>query len=467
MGKGANALNSLERRPSATSLESKEFTWSEIKEHTRGDAKRDKNVANWIVIGDTIYDVNKFRKKHPGGDTMLVNHVGQDATDAFIAFHTDTHKVHKYMKHLEVGKVKQSDDDHSVGRTEEEKGKIEKEVTRDFRQLKELAESMNLFETRPAFFIAQFAHIVGLEALAWLLLYSYSATWPVYLLAASLIIVSQAQAGWSQHDYGHLSVFKSTRANHLMHRITIGLIKGAAAGWWNFRHFAHHAKPNVHGKDPDIAFGHLFLFGKVLPREVGLKKKGKGTWLSYTQQQIYFFMLMPPLLLPIGFHIQNALYLKKKRDWYEAAWFVAFYVRWFVQYAPVLSGSMWSAFCFYMLIRFVESFWFVYVTQMSHIPMRVDRDKEDNWFSMQLAGTCNVKQSTFNDWFTGHLNFQIEHHLFPTMPRHNYHKIQPFVQSICEKHGIKYENKDLLTAFADIHLSLKESGELWYEAYNM
>merc|ERR550539_322998 len=124
---------------------------------------------------------------------------------------------------------------------------------------------------------------------------------------------------------------------------------------------------------------------------------------------------------------------------------------------------MWSAFCFYMLIRFVESFWFVYVTQMSHIPMRVDRDKEDNWFSMQLAGTCNVKQSTFNDWFTGHLNFQIEHHLFPTMPRHNYHKIRPFVQSMAKKHDIPYVEKGLGEAMADIYHSLNESGEVWYE----
>jgi len=64
---------------------------------------------------------------------------------------------------------------------------------------------------------------------------------------------------------------------------------------------------------------------------------------------------------------------------------------------------------FFSLFRFIESHWFVWVTQMSHIPMKVDTDKKDDWFTSQLNSTCNVDQGIFNDWFTGHLNFQIEH----------------------------------------------------------
>uniref|UniRef100_A0A8C6V7A6 Fatty acid desaturase domain-containing protein n=1 Tax=Naja naja TaxID=35670 RepID=A0A8C6V7A6_NAJNA len=83
----------------------------------------------------------------------------------------------------------------------------------------------------------------------------------------------------------------------------------------------------------------------------------------------------------------------------------------------------------------------------------------------QLSATCNVGESLFNDWFTGHLNFQIEHHLFPTMPRHNYYKVVPLMKSLCAKHNIKYECKPLLSAFADVVRSLKESGKVWYNAY--
>ncbi|KAB0401744.1 hypothetical protein E2I00_005942, partial [Balaenoptera physalus] len=86
---------------------------------------------------------------------------------------------------------------------------------------------------------------------------------------------------------------------------------------------------------------------------------------------------------------------------------------------------------------------------MSHIPMKMSREENKDWLSTQVLATCNVQQSFFNDWLTGHLNFQIEHHLFPTMPCHNYHKVAPLVRSLCAKHGLQYVNKPLLKAFGD------------------
>ena len=98
--------------------------------------------------------------------------------------------------------------------------------------------------------------------------------------------------------------------------------------------------------------------------------------------------------------------------------------------------------------------------------MNIDHDDEKPWVKLQMTATCDVEKSFFNDWFTGHLNFQIEHHLFPTMPRHNLYKIQPLVQSMCKKHGIPYQVKSLMTSFVDIVKSLKHSGELWSAAYH-
>jgi fatty acid desaturase len=83
--------------------------------------------------------------------------------------------------------------------------------------------------------------------------------------------------------------------------------------------------------------------------------------------------------------------------------------------------------------------------------MSIDHDKDLSWFRTQLSTTCNVEQSFFNDWFTGHLNFQIEHHLFPTMPRHNYHMIVPHVKAMCEKHKVDYQCKTLSKAMGDIY----------------
>jgi len=65
---------------------------------------------------------------------------------------------------------------------------------------------------------------------------------------------------------------------------------------------------------------------------------------------------------------------------------------------------------------------------------------------VQIATTRDIKASWFNDWFTGGLDRQIEHHLFPNMPRHNYNKISPRVEALCKKHGLEYEDVSVTSA---------------------
>lgn len=145
----------------------------------------------------------------------------------------------------------------------------------------------------------------------------------------------------------------------------------------------------------------------------------------------------------------------------------------------------WLSGLIFYVFRFLESHWFVWATQMSHIPMYVDYDQKRDWVTTQVMASCNIEQSWFNDWWSGHLNFQIEHQwvgklftlavdvisqssgnfwlklclkccwcccysLFPTMPRHNLVKVAPLVKSLCQKYNLEYTNKPLLTAFSDI-----------------
>jgi delta8-fatty-acid desaturase len=68
----------------------------------------------------------------------------------------------------------------------------------------------------------------------------------------------------------------------------------------------------------------------------------------------------------------------------------------------------------------------------------------DEWFKMQLRGTMNVKCSRWMDWFHGGLQFQIEHHLFPRLPRHNLRECRELVKALCAKHGIPYNELSFL-----------------------
>uniref|UniRef100_A0A8C1GJB5 Fatty acid desaturase domain-containing protein n=1 Tax=Cyprinus carpio TaxID=7962 RepID=A0A8C1GJB5_CYPCA len=372
--------------------------------------------------------------------------------DAFHAFHPNIQLVRKYMKPLLIGELEASE----PSQDRQKNGAL----VEDFRALRERLEAEGCFKTQPLFFILHLGHILLLEAIALMLLWYFGTGWINTAIVSVILATAQSQAGWLQHDFGHLSVFKNSRWDHLLHKFVIGHLKGASAGWWNHRHFQHHAKPNIFKKDPDVNMLNAFVVGNVQPVEYGVKKIKT---LPYNHQHKYFFFIGPPLLIPVYFQFQIIQNMITHGLWVDLMWCISYYVRYFLCYTQFYS-VLWAVLLF-NIVRFMESHWFVWVTQMSHIPMDIDYEKHQDWLNMQLDATCNIEQSFFNDWFSGHLNFQIEHHLFPTMPRHNYWRAAPRVRALCDKYGVKYQEKGLYEAFVDIVRSLEKSGELWLDAY--
>ena len=56
----------------------------------------------------------------------------------------------------------------------------------------------------------------------------------------------------------------------------------------------------------------------------------------------------------------------------------------------------------------------------------------------RVSTTRNVTSTLFNDWFCGGLQYQVDHHLFPSLPRHNLHKVNALVKIFCKEHGVSY-----------------------------
>merc|ERR1712037_396329 len=65
-------------------------------------------------------------------------------------------------------------------------------------------------------------------------------------------------------------------------------------------------------------------------------------------------------------------------------------------------------------------------------------DATDEWYITQLKTTMDVDTHPLLDFVHIGLQFQIEHHLFPRLPRHNLRKARVMVKAICKKHGIHY-----------------------------
>ncbi|XP_076087554.1 fatty acid desaturase 2-like [Mytilus galloprovincialis] len=415
------------------------YTWDEISRH-------DKKDDRWLVIQGDVYNITDWSKRHPGGSRVIGHYAGQDATDAFRAFHNDIDHVKKYLKPLKLGGVEQNKD-----RTIEE----------DFRNLRSTAEQMGLFKTSYVYFAVYLIHIIVIEVLSYLTLYYFGTGWVPLLTSILLYGIVQAQSGFLAHDFGHLSVFHNTALDHFFEYFLLAYMKGVSPLWWNHMHFQHHAKPNVMGKDPDVRLDTFMVVGDVMPVEVA---KSKAKSIPFDLQHKYFPVLGPPLLFPVYFHFTIYRHVFTRKLWLDLAVMLFFNLKFLLIFVPLL-GWGWTLF-YYEAFRVVDSMWFTWVTQSNHIPMNIEHDDKKPWLKLHLFATCDVEKSFFNDWFTGHLNFQIEHHLFPTMPRHNLYKIQPLVKSLCNKHGIPFEVKSLQRSFADILKSLKHSGEIWSAAYN-
>uniref|UniRef100_A0AAQ6APR5 acyl-CoA (8-3)-desaturase n=1 Tax=Amphiprion ocellaris TaxID=80972 RepID=A0AAQ6APR5_AMPOC len=364
------------------------YTWEEVQRHcSRND--------QWLVIDRKVYNITQWAKRHPGGFRVISHYAGEDATEAFTAFHPELKFVQKFLKPLLIGELAATESNQDRNKNAA--------IIQDFNTLRAQMEKKGLFRAEPLFFCLHLGHILLLEALAWLIIWLWGTSWVLTFLCSVMLATAQSQAGWLQHDFGHLSVFKKSSWNHILQKFIIGHLK------------------------------------------YGIKKI---KYMPYHRQHQYFFLVGPPLLIPVYFHIQIMHTMISRRDWVDLAWSMSYYLRYFSCYVPLY--GLFGSLVLISFVRFLESHWFVWVTQMNHLPMDIDHEKRQDWLTMQLQATCNIEQSVFNDWFSGHLNFQIEHHLFPTMPRHNYHLVAPLVRDLCDKHGVPYQMKTMWQGLTDV-----------------
>uniref|UniRef100_A0A670HSN3 Cytochrome b5 heme-binding domain-containing protein n=1 Tax=Podarcis muralis TaxID=64176 RepID=A0A670HSN3_PODMU len=234
------------------------FTWEEIGLRSgKGNSKEER----WLVINRKVYDVSKFYWRHPGGRRVISHYSGQDATDAFTAFHKDEDLVKKYLSSLLIGEL--APDQPSCEPTKKDM------LIQDFRELHSTVKRSGLLKASYPFFAFMFLHAFLIDIASWLVIWYFGKTWTPFLIGVALFTIAQIQYGFLQHDLGHVSVFQKPKWNRLAHHIVAGILKGGPPSWWNHMHNQHHAKPNCFRKDPDLNMHPLlFSLGKPLSEEV-------------------------------------------------------------------------------------------------------------------------------------------------------------------------------------------------------
>jgi len=90
----------------------------------------------------------------------------------------------------------------------------------------------------------------------------------------------------------------------------------------------------------------------------------------------------------------------------------------------------------------------------------LDASSQADFLHRQVLTSRNVRGGWLTDFALGGLNYQIEHHLFPSMPRPNLRRSQPLIAAFCTEHGLPYTEASLLGSYAQALRHLHAVGRL-------
>ncbi|OAY54106.1 acyl-lipid (9-3)-desaturase [Manihot esculenta] len=390
----------------------------------------------WISINGKIYNVTDWSKVHPGGELPLLNLAGQDATDAFFAYHPGT-----AWKHLDKFFTGYFLEDYSVS-----------EVSKDYRKLAAEFSKMGLFEKKGHITLISLCLTAVLFALTVYGILCSNSTW-VHLLCGGSIGFLWIQSGWIGHDSGHYNVMISPEMNRLVQILTGNCLAGISIGWWKRNHNAHHIACNSLDFDPDLQHLPFFAVSSKIfcsftsyfyERKINFDSFARFL-VSYQHWTFYPVMCFARINL---FAQSFLLLLSKKRVPNRVQEILGILVFWI--WYPLLVSCLpnWGERVMFVLASFA-------VTGIQHIQfclnhfsssVYVGPPNGNDWFEKQTKGTLNIDCSSWMDWFHGGLQFQAEHHLFPRLPRCQLRKISPFVKELCKKHNLPYDSASFWNA---------------------
>jgi fatty acid desaturase len=88
----------------------------------------------------------------------------------------------------------------------------------------------------------------------------------------------------------------------------------------------------------------------------------------------------------------------------------------------------------------------------------LEQDSEVGFLHRQVLTSRNVLAHPITDFWYGGLNYQIEHHLFPRLPRNKLREVQPIIKGFCRQHDISYHETSVLQSYREILQHLHEVG---------
>jgi len=309
----------------------------------------------------------------------------------------------------------------------------------EFAELSRRIKDAGLMAPRAGYYTVKILGTAGLLIAGWSVFLLLGPSW--WQMATALVLgVAFTQAAFLGHDAGHKQILRTRRGSYALGLLHGNLAVGLSYGWWIDKHNRHHAHPNEVGSDPDIGTG-------VLVFMPGERRRHRTTRLITRAQAYLFFPLL--LLEGLNLHVAGLLALRQRPTaarWWEGMLLAAHLIAYVAVVLLVLSPV--QAIAFVAVQQGVFGFYMGCSFAPNHKGMPILQPGEQrDYLRRQVLTSRNIRGGRVVDFVLGGLNYQVEHHLFPSMPRPNLRRAQPLVRDFCQQRKIAYAETSLLASY--------------------
>ena len=320
----------------------------------------------------------------------------------------------------------------------------------EYAELKQLIKQKGLLQKQPSYYTVHILLILSLLALSLTFVVLVDTLW-LQLLNAALLAFVFAQIGFIGHDAGHRQIFNAAGKNTIT-GLAVNFLVGTSRSWWIDKHNRHHANPNQLDVDPDISI-------PVLAFSEEQARTKRGVLRSVVRYQAYLFF--PLLLLEgLGLRIASFHFMARTRRRYilpELFLATVHFVLYFGFLFSVL--GVWQATAFIFVHQALFGLYVGSTFAVNHKGMLfLDKDIQMDFLRRQVLTSRNVNANPIIDFWYGGLNYQIEHHLFPNMPRNKLPEAQEIVKAFCQARSVSYCEASVLQSYREVLQSLHQVG---------
>ena len=313
----------------------------------------------------------------------------------------------------------------------------------DYLELYRLVSGEGLLDKQPLYYAWKLGSTAAmLGASIWLLVIA-NALW-VHLLNAVFLGFVFAQFGFLGHDAGHRQMFRSGRNNEIV-LFFVNLVILLDRSWWIDKHNRHHAHPNDLDRDRDVDLPFL-----AFTEDVALSKRG-----IYRLVVRYQAFCMYPLMMAeaLSLRMDGFQYLLRGKN----VKYMFAETSCIVLHLAIYLGALfyllepWHAVLFILVHQVVTGFYLANVFAPNHKGMLLlYKDTRLDFLRQQVLTARNISSNPITDFMYGGLNNQIEHHLFPTMPRNKLRKASKLIIGFCVARGIPCHQTGVLGSQKEI-----------------